>query len=530
MPFAAILRLFLLCTLFTASAQAADERFDPRVFDAEFYHQRYHDLRAAFRGDEDKLKAHWAAALSNSKPRIAHPDFSPRHYLARYPDLQKAFKDDYAAATRHYINVGIREGRNGQWQPTKSWSSLPATSGDITIEAGKRVVIDQDIDAGGITVRGTLECGDRDLKLRVKWILVYGRFECGTAREPFNRQLIITLRAPDTDNVQIDDTHMVDGMPMVMKEDLGTKFIVVMEKGVLSLHGRPAKSWKHLARTAAAGASTVDVVDQGPGISWRVGDRIVITETRPARDWKSPNTENEVRTIAAISDPGSGKGKRITLDQPLKFPHFGQIQTFPGVTKKDPDIEVDTRAEVALLSRNITLEAETSASNPRFGGYIMAMHGGQAFVANVRLSQMGQEGLLGRYPFHWHMAGDVGSVGVGQQYFNNNVIENAFHRCVTVHGTHNAVVRGNVCFNHLGHGFFLEDGVETGNLFERNLAILTRRPSKPVRDDDVVRGLASIGPAAFYISNGNNRFINNVSVSSEGLAFWYHTREKPVGE
>jgi hypothetical protein len=39
----------------------------------------------------------------------------------------------------------------------------------------------------------------------------------------------------------------------------------------------------------------------------------------------------------------------------------------------------------------------------------------------------------------------------------------------TVHGTNNTVVQYNACYQFIGHGYFLEDGVETGNLIDGNL-------------------------------------------------------------
>ena len=35
-------------------------------------------------------------------------------------------------------------------------------------------------------------------------------------------------------------------------------------------------------------------------------------------------------------------------------------------------------------------------------------------------------------------------------------------------------VSGNVCYDHLGHGFFLEDSVEQNNTIDRNLGLGTR--------------------------------------------------------
>ena len=35
-------------------------------------------------------------------------------------------------------------------------------------------------------------------------------------------------------------------------------------------------------------------------------------------------------------------------------------------------------------------------------------------------------------------------------------------------------VSGNVCYDHLGHGYFLEDSVEQNNVINRNLGLGTR--------------------------------------------------------
>jgi hypothetical protein len=45
---------------------------------------------------------------------------------------------------------------------------------------------------------------------------------------------------------------------------------------------------------------------------------------------------------------------------------------------------------------------------------------------------------------------------------------------VTVHATHFARVAHNVAYNIRGHTFFVEDGIETNNVFEGNLAINTQ--------------------------------------------------------
>ena len=131
---------------------------------------------------------------------------------------------------------------------------------------------------------------------------------------------------------------------------------------------------------------------------------------------------------------------------------------------------MDERAEVGLLTRNITIQGDTG-STPGYGGHIIVLAGRHRRVEGVELFQMGQRGHLARYPMHWHMAGDVSG-----QYFRNSSVWRTFNRCVTVHGTDNALVQNNVCYDHTGHGYFLEDGAETGNTIEGNLGLVSRIP------------------------------------------------------
>ena len=51
-------------------------------------------------------------------------------------------------------------------------------------------------------------------------------------------------------------------------------------------------------------------------------------------------------------------------------------------------------------------------------------------------------------------------------------IHDSYSRFVTVHGTHEAIVKDVVGYNCHGHGFFLEDGYETENKLIGNLGIM----------------------------------------------------------
>ncbi len=380
------------------------------------------------------------------------------------------------------------------WSNPDTWGgNVPAAGDRITIPAGKRIMLDTDIETDGLLIEGELVCANRDLKISAKWIMVHGLLQCGTENSPYRKRLDITL----TGNNRNED---VMGM--------GTKLIGAMSGGIISLHGEQRTSWLMLDQTANRGARQIQLSDNP---DWRSGDLIVISSTDDNMN------HAEVRQISNIN------GRTVAFDQALQYRHFGEIQSFANSRRT---WDLDTRAEVGLLSRNIRIQGDQSSEESGFGGHMMIMEGAAGFVSGIELYRMGQAGMLARYPFHWHLSNDVTG-----QYFRNSSITRSFNRCVTVHGAHNALVKDTVCYDHVGHGYFLEDGVETGNVFEHNLGLVTRRPSPELAltPSDILDGEAASGPATFWISNGDNTFKNNAAAGSDGLGFWYDTPELPTG-
>jgi|LauGreDrversion4_1035100.scaffolds.fasta_scaffold330042_1 hypothetical protein len=63
------------------------------------------------------------------------------------------------------------------------------------------------------------------------------------------------------------------------------------------------------------------------------------------------------------------------------------------------------------------------------------------------------------------------------------------------------------------YSFFLEDGIETGNIFDGNLGFMTL-PSMSLLQTDAQ-------PATFWITHPNNTYRNNVGAgSTQGYGFW----------
>src|SRR5262245_44213066 len=327
--------------------------------------------------------------------------------------------------------------QQSRWSDPATWPDrkVPVAGGKVTIEKGKDVVLDVSPPAlGSLTIEGKLSFADnKDLELTTEWIMVHGELEIGTEKAPHTRKATITF----TNNIKDED---IEGM--------GDRGIMLMG-GTLNLHGNRKNAWTKLSSTANAGSASIQVLSAA---EWRVGDEIILAST----DFDPRQAER--RTITAIS------GNTITLDKKLDYMHFGKI-TF----------DVDERGEVGLLTRNIKIQATKDAEDSFLGGHIMAMVTSKVFVEGVELNRMGQNLQLARYPIHWHLVGE----GKGQ-YIKNASIHDTYNRCVTVHGTNNLRVENNVTYNTVGHCFFLEDGIEHGNQFVKNLAIQTKcHTSKP---------------------------------------------------
>src|SRR4051812_35996771 len=351
------------------------------------------------------------------------------------------------------------------WSDPATWPNhkVPVAGDKPTIGRDKEVILDVSPPAlGGLSIDGKLTfSNDADLELTTEWIMLHGELAIGSEAAPHTRNATITL----TNKVPNEDV-------MAGMGDRG----IMISGGTLNLHGDRTHTWTKLSNTAKAGSTSIEVLDAS---GWRVGDEIVLAST----DFNPRQAER--RTIAAI------RGNRLTLDKKLDYMHFGKI-TF----------DVDERGEVGLLTRNIKVQASADAAQTHLGGHIMAMPSSKMFVSGVELNRMGQHLTLARYPIHWHLVGDAKG-----QYIKNASIHDTYNRCVTVHGTNFLRVENNVTYNIVGHCFFLEDGIEHGNEFVRNLAIQIKcHPSKAC----VPSNLAPNGEIS-----GNRQTIRQASMSGK---------------
>src|ERR1700719_301103 len=264
--------------------------------------------------------------------------------------------------------------RAKRWSDAATWpdKKVPGKDAVVTIEKDMDVVLDvSPPPLDGLRINGKLSFADnKDIELTTEWIMLHGELEIGTEKSPHTRKATITF----TDNIKGEDISGVGGT--TDKVDRG----IMLMGGTLNLHGNQTNTWTKLSNTAAAGATSIQVLNAA---GWKVGDEIVLAST----DFDPRQAER--RTIAAI------RGNTITLDKKLDYMHFGKI-TF----------DVDERGEVGLLTRNIKLQASADAEQSFFGGHVMAMAGSKMFVESVEFNRMGQNMTLARYPIHWHLIGD----------------------------------------------------------------------------------------------------------------------------
>ncbi len=379
------------------------------------------------------------------------------------------------------------------WSNPATWGgTVPPAGAAVVIPAGKTVVLDTKVKVKGLTVNGTLACGGNDIVIEADWLMVSGnqaKLACGTKTQPYKGKFNLRLVGPRTDNIM----------------GMGARVLGAMDGATIELFGEPRTGWTKLDATANKGANTLTLASVPTG--WRAGMDIVIASSD-----ENPR-HAEVRRIQAIT------GRVVTLATPLDFAHFGQQQTYNSGTLNHV---ADTRAPVGLLSRNITIEGGGDSAATEFGGHMMSMVNSKVFVSDVGFNRMGQKGLLGRYPFHWHLVGNAAG-----QFVTRSSIWESYNRCFTIHGTDNALVEDNVCYNHIGHGYFLEDGTEQGNTVKGNLGVLTVRPKagENILTSDVNDNAAAPGPATFWISNPKNTVAGNFAAGSDGGGYWLFMKD-----
>ncbi|CAH1247986.1 TMEM2 [Branchiostoma lanceolatum] len=294
---------------------------------------------------------------------------------------------------------------------------------------------------------------------------------------------------------------------------------------------------KHLEMFVDAVAPETVISLKDDVTSWQPGDTIVLAST----DYNMEQAEE----FQLVPCPECSADQVKIAGKP-KYTHFGEISG-----------GVDMRGEVGLLTRNVVITSETEDGcygnhfcqyfdYDTFGGHLKVMGGyTDVHLSGVELTRMGQQ-VLGSYPVHFHMAGDVDELGGYDRpaYLDGLSIHHCFSRCVTIHGTHGLLVKDTVGYDTLGHCYFLEDGAEQRNTLDHNLGLVTRPGAllPTDRDSEMCRGIRTgvygdyipqnsecLSVSTFWIAHPNNNLINNAAAGSARFGIWYMFHHEPTG-
>ena len=393
----------------------------------------------------------------------------------------------------------IKSAKSGPWFAAATWegNAVPGGGARVLIREGHAITYDAKSDAviRGINVAGSLAFApDKDTVLKVGLIKIqpgeaYSEdgFDCDghmTKPEDGKPRPALVVGTPDAPvaKTALIRLHHVEGLS---KE---TCPAIICCGGRMDFHGRPlSRAWVKLGATAKIGDTAVSLAD--PVTGWKVGDRVIVTGTQAHESAKAESLTEE-RIITAID------GTKLTFDKPLTMSHLG---------------DGEYRAEVANLSRNVVVE---SAAPDGVRGHTMYHKHSAGSLSYAEFRHLGKKDILGKYAIHFHLCRDTmrGSSVVGCSIWDSN------NRWVTIHGTDYLVVRDNVGYKSVGHGFFLEDGTEVYNVIDRNLAVGAvhgKRLPKQVLPFDANEG------AGFWWTCSLNAFTRNVAAECGNYGFRY---------
>jgi hypothetical protein len=281
-------------------------------------------------------------------------------------------------------------------------------------------------------------------------------------------------------------------------------------------------SWVRLSQSLLGNGMEKSLVVADPNgllpSNWAVGDQIVVTST----DYLPGHSE--LLTIASpgvVAGPGSGNST-VNVVNPsipsgtIQWPHNGQVYQLTETAHKGISrlslgfSSIDTRASVALLSRNIKIVSDDTllaASWPAapgafFGGHTIFRQGFKSVqVQGVEFYQLGQGGRLGHYPVHFHLVRTVPP----DTFVKDSSAWDSMTRWFAIHGARKVTLQRDVGYLSIGHGFYFEDGTETDNQLYANIGIFARAAILNPQNPRQVPGLlASPFPTTVNVPCGDN--------------------------
>mgnify|MGYP001585291396 CR=1 FL=1 len=364
---------------------------------------------------------------------------------------------------------------NGPWSDPTTWDTgtLPSDTDVVLV----RHAVHYDVPAArvhtiGIAAGASLSHAvDMSTGLHVGILLVHpgGTYTIGTLEQP--------LSLPHTATVVIRDIPLCTdntGTCLFDPFQFGTG-LLAMDGATVQMHGAAlTPTWVQLGAPILAGSPTLQLAT--PVSGWRVGDRLVVPDTRHvllATDYAGKpltvgHNEWEELTIARLD----GGILTPTLAQPVQYAH-------------------DARAHVQNLSRTIVIRSENPEGTR---GHIFLTRRALVEVRFARFADLGRTTVhalhsttcdqytlaciigtnqVGRYMLHLHhVLGLAGLPATQPQWvIEGNAFQGAAKWAVTIHDSHYGRLAGNTCYDAKAGCYATEDGSESLNVIEGNMAV-----------------------------------------------------------
>jgi hypothetical protein len=464
------------------------------------------------------------------------------------------------------LSMGLSSGQasaqscSNLWSAACTWGgTVPAAGANVTVPAGRTITYDLStaVPYGTLTINGSLIFDQtKDLALTAHKINLAagGTFQIGTQASPYTRRAVITLNGPRS---AITTTTSTEHNALVLTSAATRIF---NSQGNIQIWGHLQGVQKtKLVQHAQPGTTTFQV--EHP-LFWRTGDRIAVSIT----DFYG-TAQTEIFTLAQDTNGG----QTITTTTPLQAFRWGRAQYVCNTPVNGNHLSLtpcaqsgaavvqtnhpltptylDQRATIVRLSRNITFQGadDTDWNGQGFGATMMIMNKDTSTtrINGLEFLRVGQRRILRMYPFHWHMLSftAANSSGVGGGQFLGNVapytqelMNSSFHqsenRAAVIHGTSGALVYNTYAVDIKGHAFFIEDGVETGNILLDNVAMKVRAPAQPLKVhefDDDAGDWAVNASSGFWITNPLNAVAFNTA-SDCGRGLWNSFANRAFGE
>ena len=244
---------------------------------------------------------------------------------------------------------------SGAWSNPLTWSParVPAANDIVNVANGTTVIYDiaSDVSLNCVAVNGRLTFRT-DVNTRIKvgtfMVMATGSLDVGTASSP----------VPASVTAEI----VIANQPLNTTSDpevFGTGLIGL---GKVTMHGAiKTPTFSRVAVEPRAGNTTPALEQAVTG--WRVGDRVIIPDTRHLKwnevsNWRIAAPQWEERTVAAIS----ADARVITLNAGLTFDHLG-ARDGAGTLRFLPHL--------GNLTRNVIVRSEIPIGSTGVQGHVV---------------------------------------------------------------------------------------------------------------------------------------------------------------